>query len=106
MHGETCSPQDREWHDLQSCHSRQRNISALAAAVSSPNTFRKPSVRTLQIISSDALSTAPCLCEPTMNSTCGKSALHPRIKPVIAGDTTCSVSPLTDTISGSNFAFP
>ena len=45
-------------------------------------------------------------CEPTMNFPCGKTIPQPRIKPVIVGDTTCSVSPLTGTISGSNFAIP
>jgi hypothetical protein len=35
-----------------------------------------------------------------------KTNPHPRTKPVIAGDTTYGVSPLTDTISGSNVAFP
>jgi len=45
-------------------------------------------------------------CERTMNSTCGKTTLHPRTKPVIAGDTTYGVSLLTGTISGSNFAIP
>ncbi len=37
---------------------------------------------------------------------CGKPDLRPRISPVIARDTTCSVSLLTGTIGGSNFAFP
>jgi hypothetical protein len=37
---------------------------------------------------------------------CGKSGLNPRTKPVIARDTTCSVSLLTGTIGGSNFAIP
>jgi hypothetical protein len=45
-------------------------------------------------------------CEHTVNSSCGNLIPHPRIKPVIAGDTTCSVSLLTGTISGSNFAIP
>jgi hypothetical protein len=44
--------------------------------------------------------------EPQMNSACGKSGLDRRTKPVIAADTTCSVSLLTATISGSNFAIP
>lgn len=35
-----------------------------------------------------------------------KSRPQPRIKPVIARDTTCSVSLLTGTICGSNFAIP
>jgi hypothetical protein len=46
------------------------------------------------------------LCEHSMNSPCGKLIRHPRIKPVIAGDTTCGVYLLTGTISGSNFAIP
>jgi hypothetical protein len=46
------------------------------------------------------------LCEHTMNFPCGKLIRHPRIKPVIAGDTTYGVYLLTDTISGSNFAIP
>ena len=37
---------------------------------------------------------------------CGKLGFHPRISPVIVTDTTCSVSLLTGTIGGSNFAFP
>jgi hypothetical protein len=41
------------------------------------------------------------LYEPTMNFPCGKQIPHPRIKPVIIGDTTYGVSLLTDTISGS-----
>jgi len=41
-----------------------------------------------------------------MNSPCGKQILYPRIKPVIVEDTTCGVSLLTGTISGSNFAIP
>jgi hypothetical protein len=45
-------------------------------------------------------------CEHTMNFPCGKLIRHPRIKPVIAGDTTYGVYLLTDTISGSNFAIP
>ena len=45
-------------------------------------------------------------CEHTMNCPCGKLIRHPRIKPVIAGDTTYSVYLLTDTISGSKFAIP
>jgi hypothetical protein len=45
-------------------------------------------------------------CEPAVNSPCGNPFPHPRIKPVIAGDTTCSVSLLTDTICGSKFAIP
>ena len=45
-------------------------------------------------------------CEHTMNFPCGKLFRHPRIKPVIAGDTTYSVYLLTDTISGSKFAIP
>jgi len=45
-------------------------------------------------------------CECTMNSPCGKLIRQPRIKPVIAGDTTYGVNLLTDTISGSNFAIP
>ena len=45
-------------------------------------------------------------CEHTMNFPCGKLIRHPRIKPVIAGDTTYSVYLLTDTISGSKFAIP
>jgi hypothetical protein len=59
-----------------------------------------------------ALALAPCprltvnFCEPTMNFTCGKPTPSPRIKPVIAGDTTYGVSLLTGTISGSNFAIP
>jgi len=52
----------------------------------------------------------PChrleVCEYTMNLTCGKPIPRPRIKPAIAGDTTCGVSLLTGTISGSNFAIP
>src|SRR5580698_6106446 len=52
------------------------------------------------------LTTGHCLYEPTMNSRCGKRIPHPRTKPVIAEDTTCGVSLLTGTISGSNFAFP
>src|SRR5580692_10041272 len=35
-----------------------------------------------------------------------KSGFEPRTKPVIARDTTCSVSLLTCTICGSNFAIP
>ena len=35
-----------------------------------------------------------------------KTRPQPRIKPVIARDTTCSVSLLTGTICGSNFAIP
>jgi len=35
-----------------------------------------------------------------------KSGFEPRTKPVIARDTTCSVSLLTGTICGSNFAIP
>jgi hypothetical protein len=45
-------------------------------------------------------------CEHTMNFPCGKLIRYPRIKPVIAGDTTYGVYLLTDTISGSNFAIP
>jgi hypothetical protein len=45
-------------------------------------------------------------CERPMNSSCGKNIRHPRTKPVIVEDTTCCVSLLTGTISGSNFAFP
>jgi hypothetical protein len=41
-----------------------------------------------------------------MNSSCGKRIHHPRTKPVIVEDTTCGVSLLTGTISGSNFAIP
>ena len=41
------------------------------------------------------------LYEPTINFPCGKQIPHPRIKPVIIGDTTYGVSLLTDTISGS-----
>jgi hypothetical protein len=41
-----------------------------------------------------------------MNSSCGKRTRQPRIKPVIVEDTTYSVSLLTGTISGSNFAIP
>jgi|HubBroStandDraft_5_1064220.scaffolds.fasta_scaffold01715_4 hypothetical protein len=52
------------------------------------------------------LTTGHCLYEPTMNSRCGKRIPRPRTKPVIAEDTTCGVSLLTGTISGSNFAFP
>jgi hypothetical protein len=37
---------------------------------------------------------------------CGKSGTQTRISPVIARDTTCSVSLLTGTIHGSNFAIP
>jgi len=37
---------------------------------------------------------------------CGNPVPPPRIKPVIARDTTYCVSLLTDTIYGSNFAFP
>ena len=39
-------------------------------------------------------------------STMWKIRPQPRIKPVIARDTTCSVSLLTGTTSGSNFAIP
>ena len=46
------------------------------------------------------------ICECAMNSPCGKIIPSPRITPVIVGDTTCCVSLLTGTISGSNFAFP
>ena len=35
-----------------------------------------------------------------------KTRLERRTKPVIARDTTCSVSPLTGTTCGSNFAIP
>jgi hypothetical protein len=45
-------------------------------------------------------------CKRQMNSTCGKTIRHPRIKPVIAGDTICGSYLLTRTISGSNFAIP
>jgi hypothetical protein len=48
----------------------------------------------------------PRFCEHSMNSPCGKLIRHPRIKPVIAGDTTYGVYLLTGTISGSNFAIP
>jgi hypothetical protein len=41
-----------------------------------------------------------------MNSTCGKQIQHRSIKAVIVEDTTCGVSLLTGTISGSNFAIP
>ena len=41
-----------------------------------------------------------------MNFSCGKRIHHPRTKPVIVEDTTCGVSLLTGTISGSNFAIP
>jgi hypothetical protein len=43
---------------------------------------------------------------PSVESGCGKVGSPPRIKPVIARDTTCSVSLLTGTICGSNFAIP
>src|SRR5450755_2178353 len=39
-------------------------------------------------------------------STMWKTRPEPRTKPVIARDTTCSVSLLTGTICGSNFAIP
>ena len=54
------------------------------------------------------LSRQPLLhnCECPMNFDCGKKIHHPRIYPVIVEDTTCCVSPLTGTISGSNFAIP
>jgi hypothetical protein len=45
-------------------------------------------------------------CEWPVNPTCGKNIHHPRTKAVIAEDTTCCVSLLTGTISGSNFAIP
>jgi hypothetical protein len=41
-----------------------------------------------------------------MNRSCGKQIHQPRTKPVIVEDTTCCVSLLTGTISGSNFAIP
>ncbi len=68
---------------LQSCRKHSRRSAALAAEVNLTS-----------------------FCERPMNPTCGKPIHHPRIKPVIAGDTTCSVSLLTGTISGSNFAIP
>ena len=43
---------------------------------------------------------------PSVEPGCGKVGSPPRIKPVIARDTTCSVSLLTGTICGSNFAIP
>jgi hypothetical protein len=46
------------------------------------------------------------ICECQMNPPCGKPIRHPRTKPVIVGDTIGSVSLLTGTISGSNFAIP
>jgi hypothetical protein len=52
------------------------------------------------------LATGNCLYEPTMNSPLWKKFPHPCTKPVIVEDTTCGVSLLTDTISGSNFAIP
>ena len=52
------------------------------------------------------LNPLPHNCERPMNSSCGKQFRHPSIKPVIVEDTTHGVSLLTDTISGSNFAFP
>ena len=45
-------------------------------------------------------------CECPMNRSCGKQIHQPRTKPVIVEDTTCCVSLLTGTISGSNFAIP
>jgi len=39
-------------------------------------------------------------------STMWKTRTQPRIKPVIARDTTYCVSPLTGTTGGSNFAIP
>jgi hypothetical protein len=45
-------------------------------------------------------------CERPMNSSCGNQIHHPRTNPVIVEDTTCCVSLLTGTISGSKFAIP
>src|SRR5580704_1437293 len=54
--------------------------------------------------------TGHCLYERTMNFHLWKTnpscPPHPRTKPVIVEDTTCGVSLLTGTISGSNFAIP
>jgi hypothetical protein len=52
------------------------------------------------------LSSLVKFCERPVNFPCGKIIPDPRTNPVIVGDTTCSVSPLTGTISGSNFAIP
>jgi hypothetical protein len=57
------------------------------------------------------ISTAPTGAVPrwpltTGHCSCGKQIHHSRTKPVIAADTTCCVSLLTGTISGSNFAIP
>jgi hypothetical protein len=68
---------------LQSCLKHSGRRAALAAADNATIFYERP-----------------------MNSGCGKPTRHPRIKPVIAGDTTYGVSLLTGTISGSNFAIP
>src|ERR1035437_5161864 len=48
----------------------------------------------------------PDKSQPPSVFTMWKTGPQPRIKPVIARDTTCSVSLLTGTICGSNFAIP
>lgn len=65
-----------------------------------------PLGKALQPLSSLAISPLPHFYERPVNFNCGKRIHHPRIKPVIAGDTTYGISLLTDTISGSNFAIP
>ena len=52
------------------------------------------------------LSPLPSILFPAPFSSMWKTRPQPRIKPVIARDTTCSVSLLTGTIYGSNFAIP
>jgi hypothetical protein len=58
-----------------------------------------------------AVTYGPKMPHPTNNdrplfSIMWKTGPEPRTKPVIARDTTCSVSLLTGTICGSNFAIP
>jgi len=66
----------------------------------------KPLTLTLTLTLKSTLTPPTHNCERPMNRSCGKNIRHPRTKPVIVEDTTCCVSLLTGTISGSNFAIP
>ena len=109
MNSEAYVLANREGHDVRSCHLAAKKRLALAAGVSS-RLFSQDLVR--QQLSHAAnrenlFSPVRFLdCEPTMNPDLWKFQPSPRIKPVIAGDTTYGVSLLTGTISGSNFAIP
>jgi len=113
LRGRVCPPGSRARISEAGISAAPKNTVAPLNPSPRPHTQASPCVppcplwlKPLTLTLKSTLTPPAHICERTMKHSCGKNIRHPRTKPVIVEDTTCCVSLLTGTISGSNFAIP